>query len=267
MSEAIKTTGMRARRGWSALLALASAAGLSGVMSSDVQAAPCAAGPYSGYTVAGFSCEVDGASFSNFSFFLQASGAGNVLTTDDIIVSPVTGVDTVGLRFSGDFSATGAANGVGPAEGIRINAYRFFYDVTRPGSVFTDIGVELTNPSRFAPNPLKFGGIQGFNLAANDAALAIADDLGGGLLDFTALNADRLVVMSDNTLQLAGGASAAGTALPVGFAEVDAVDFLYVYRVEEVPTPASLLLLGTGLIALGLGGRKGANCAGSQTSG
>src|SRR5262245_34795650 len=97
--------------------------------------AACVSAPLTTYTAAGFTCEVGTAVFTNFNFQLQNAGGGGVLDEGDITVSPLTAVGTVGLRFAADFTSTGGPNGAGPAEGIRLNEYRFFFDVTRPGSV------------------------------------------------------------------------------------------------------------------------------------
>src|SRR5690606_32308291 len=138
--------------------------------------------------------EVDSAIFSNFSFFLQNSGGGDILAEGDITVSPLIEPDIVGLRFSGDFQSTGGPNGMGPAEGIRLNAYRFFFDVTKPGSIFTDIGSRLNDPSGIAPNPFKSGDILALNYAADDAALALVHDTDLDLTEFDALTSERLTV-------------------------------------------------------------------------
>jgi hypothetical protein len=231
-------------------ICLVMAAGLTA--SIPMASAPCVSAPLSTYTVAGFSCEVNSAVFSDFSFFLQNSGGGGILDEDDITVSPLIEAGAVGLRFAGDFEATGGPNGPGPAEGIRVNEYRFFFEVTRPGSVFTSVASRLNNPVRIVQNPMKFGNIFASTLATNDGALAIADDDDPDLTDVDALNMERVVVPVDNLIHLAAGASAAGTDAPVGFASLDSADYLYTYRETGpvIPEPGAWVLCFSGLAAL-----------------
>jgi hypothetical protein len=218
-------------------------------------AAPCLSGPFSTYTAAGFSCEVNSATFSNFSLFLQNDGGGDILGEGDITVSPLIEPGIVGLRFAGEFQATGAANGPGPAQGIRINEYRIFFEVTRPGSVFTSVGSRLNDPLRIVQNPLKFGNIFASNFATNDGAQSFADDDDPDLTEFVNLNSERMVVPVDNLIHLAAGASAEGTVAPVGFVSLSSADYLYTYRevgpaIPEPSTWALCLLSFAALTAL-----------------
>jgi hypothetical protein len=184
---------------------------------------------------------VNSAIFSDFSFFLQNSGGGDILAPSNITVSPLIEPGIVGLRFAGEFQAAGAANGPGPAEGVRINEYRFFFTVTRPGSVFTSVGSRLNEPVRIVQNPLKFGNIFASNYAGNDGAQAFADDDDPDLTDFATLNSERVVIPVDNLIHLAAGASAEGTLGPVGFVSLISADYLYTYREisAEIPEPGT----------------------------
>jgi len=215
--------------------------------------APCVNAAFSSYLVAGFSCDVNAAVFSDFAFSLQNDTSPTVaLTPADIQVSPLIAAGQVGLRFSGNFQALGAENGPGPAEGIRNITYRFFFDVTRPGSQFLSVGAVLNNPSRLAPNPLKFGDIFASNQAANDAALAIANDDDPDLADTVALNSPRLTVVADDLLVLTAGASAVGTTTPVGFVSASSADYLFGYQVlvPELGTAWMLVAGGMSLMAI-----------------
>lgn len=207
-------------------------------------AAPCLPAPLSTYTAAGFTCEVDAAVFSDFSFFLQNDDAGDVLGEDDITVSPLTEAGAVGLRFSGAFQATGGPDEPSAAGGIQINEYRFFFEVTRAGSVLTSVISTLNDPQRVVYNPLKFGNIFASNNATNDGALSIADDDDPDLTDDDTLNSERLFVTADTLIHLAAGASAEGTVAPVGYASISSADFLFGYRElpPEVPEPGSWLM-------------------------
>jgi hypothetical protein len=214
------------------------------IIAVPLSAAPCVSAPLTTYTAVGFSCEVNSAIFSNFGFFLQNSGGGDVLGEGDITVSPVIEPGIVGLRFAGEFQATGGPNGPGPAQGIRINEYRFFFDVSRPASMFTSVGSRLNDPLRIVQNPLKFGNIFASNLATNDGAQSFAEDDDPDLTDFDTLNSERIVVFGDNLIHLAAGASAEGTVAPVGFVSLSSADYLYTYREvgPEIPEPSTWVL-------------------------
>lgn len=213
-------------------------------------AAPCTVAPLSNYIVAGFTCDVNSAIFSDFDFFLQNDSSPTVaLTAAQIEVSPLSSAGQVGLRFAGDFEALGAENGPGPAEGIRNITYRFMFDVTRPGSQFVSVGAVLHDPVRLAPNPLKFGDIFASNQAANDGALAIANDDDPDLSDTDPLNSPRLTIAADDQLVLTAGASAAGTTTPAGFVSVSSADYLFGYEVI-IPEPGTLSTLFFGVALL-----------------
>lgn len=215
-------------------------------------AAPCGSAPFTTYAAAGFSCEVNSAIFSNFSFVLQNGGGGDILGEGDFTVSPLIEPRIVGLRFAGEFQATGGADGPGPAQGIRINEYRFFFEVTRPGSVFTSVGSRLNDPLRIVRNPLKFGDIFASNYATNDGAQSFANDDDPDLTEFDTLNSERVTIPVDNLIHLAAGASAAGTMAPVGFASIGSADYLFEYRElgPEVPEPGTWALCFSGIAAL-----------------
>lgn len=225
---------------------------MASVITVPLTAAPCAPASLTTYTSAGFSCEVNSAIFSDFNFFLQNSGGGNVLGEGDITVSPLVEPGIVGLRFAGEFQSTGGPDGPGPAQGIRINEYRFFFDVTRPDSVITSVGSRLNDPVRIVQNPLKFGNIFASNLATNDGAQSFADDDDPDLTDFDTLNSARIAVSVDNLIHLAAGASAEGTVAPVGFVSLSSADYLYTFREvgPEVPEPGTwmLCILGVAFI-------------------
>lgn len=150
---------------------------LGAAMSCVLQGAPaCVAQPYSNYIAAGFECEINAAVFSNFSFSSMDSGPNTALAASEITVSPLSSASSVGLRFAADFDASGGANGPGPAQGIFIEAYRFLFQVTRPDSEFVSTTVRLNNPTRFSPNPAKFGGVLSGKVIGNDA---YSDDVNG----------------------------------------------------------------------------------------
>lgn len=219
---------------------------LAAVAVASSSAAPlCVSGLLSTYTVAGFACEIDGATFSNFSF----QGTGSLTTTaldeTEITVSPLSGPNEVGLNFAGRFESTGTANSPSPAGGNLAVTYRFMFDVDRPGSEFLAATTAITNPNRFSPNPLKFGGIVVGKNIANDGANAITNDTDPDLMEMTFLFNPRQTIFVDDQVTLIGGASAEGTVAPAGFVTLDSFDNLFLYEVT-VPEPGTLSLLGGG---------------------
>ena len=211
-------------------------------MSCALQAAPaCVAQPYSNFLAAGFECEIDAAVFSNFSFSSMDSGPNTALDASQITVSPLSSAFSAGLRFGADFDASGGPNGPGPAQGIFIEQYRFLYQVTRPDSEFASTTVRLNNPTRFSPNPAKFGGVLSGKVISNDGATAIVDDQDADLTDTGILNTSRTTIFVDELLQLSGGASAMGTVAPVGNVTLESSDNLFTYQLV-VPEPSTWLL-------------------------
>lgn len=217
---------------------------------SAASAAPlCVSGSLSTYLVGGFECEIDGATFNNFGF--QATGSITTTALDDtqITVSPLSGPNQVGLNFAGRFESTGTANSPSPAGGNLAVTYRFMFDVDRPGSEFLAATTAITNPNRFSPNPLKFGGITVGKNIANDGANAITSDTDPDLMEMTFLFNPRQTIFVDDQVTLVGGASAEGTTAPAGFVTLDSFDNLFLYEVI-VPEPGTFSLLGGGAMLL-----------------
>jgi len=214
----------------------------------------CPAAPYSTYTALGFSCEINGAFFSNFEF--PATPNGGDLTPGDITVSPLSALDSVGLRFSANFSATGTFDGPGNSEGQVAEQYRFFFDVSVPGGVFTDATANIAGGSLFSPNAQKPSGYFVGLVVANDGAGAFVLDDTPGQTDTQALNTARTNIGIDTTAQVGGGASNSSTGGPFGTGEFDSFDNVFQYEITPVPEPGSAVMLAmAGAIGLLLRGR------------
>lgn len=176
------------------------------------------------------------------------SGPNIALDASQITVSPFSSASSIGLRFAADFNASGGPNGPGPAQGIFIEQYRFLYQVTRPDSEFVSTTVRLNNPTRFSPNPAKFGSVLSGKVISNDGATAIVNDQDVGLTDTGILNSPRTSIFVDELLQLSGGASAMGTVAPVGNVTLESSDNLFTYQLV-VPEPSTSLLCLVGSAA------------------
>ncbi len=224
------------------------------LLAPGAQAAPlCASAALANYLAAGFECEIDQAVFSDFSFQTQGGLTVDHLNADEIDVSPLSGINEVGLRFSGDFEAEGGPNGPGPAAGIRIAAYRFLYQVTRPNSQFVSATAAIDPAYTFNfVNPLKFGGLLLGKSIANDgaSASALVNLNTAQPSDSTLLNTPRQNIQVDDLWQLSGGASAAGSNAPVGYVAAGYVDNLFAFENVAVPEPATMALLFACLLAL-----------------
>lgn len=229
---------------------------------SAASAAPlCATATLDNYLVGGFECEIDSAVFSNFTFSNNGGGAGvPVLDATEITVDPLSGLDEVGLRFSGDFFTEGGPNGPGPAEGLRVAQYRFIYDVTRLNSEFFSASTVIDPAYEFNwVNPAKFGGILLGKSITNDGALASSlINLGTTEPNDTAfLNTPRESIGVDDTFQLTGGASLPGS-LQVGNVSAGFIENRFAYTEDEaIPEPSTwTMLLGAGALLYGIRRRR-----------
>jgi hypothetical protein len=201
----------------------------------------CPTASYATYTAAGFSCEIDGAFFSNFSF--PATPNGGDLMESDISVSPLSALNSAGLRFTAGFSATGTFNGPGGSEGQVAEQYRFFYNVSVPGGLFTDVTARIAGGSLFSPNPQKPSGYFVGLVVANDGAGAFVLDDTLGQTDTQALNTARTNISIDTTAQVGGGASVSPAAGPFGVGEFDSFDNVFLFQPAEVPEPKSMAMM------------------------
>lgn len=224
-------------------------------------AAPmCATATLDTFLVGGFECEIDSAVFSNFGFSNNGGGAGvPVLTASEITVDPLSGLNEVGLRFSGAFETEGGLDGPGPAEGIRVGQYRFMYEVSRLNSEFFSASTAIDPGYVFDwVNPNKFGQILLGKSITNDGALAISQITLGTTMptDSVLLFTPRESIGVDDTFTLAGGASLPGSP-EVGFVAADYVENRFAYTEEAVPEPATwTMMLGAGVLLFGARRRR-----------
>jgi hypothetical protein len=211
-------------------------------------AAPaCVSASYSTYTAIGFECEINGAVFSNFTY--PATPNGGDLLAGDITVSPLSTLNSVGLRFTAAFSASGLPNGPGNFEGQFVEQYRFIYQVFLPAGVFVSATTNINGGSVFSPNAQKPSGYLAAMSVANDGASAIVGNNTPGQTETNALFTARANITADTLAQLTGGASAVGTAAPVGIGEYDSFDNVFQYRTADVPEPQTAAMIVLALAA------------------
>jgi hypothetical protein len=214
-------------------------------------AAPaCVSASYSTYTSVGFECEINGAVFSNFTY--PATPNGGDLLAGDITVSPLSALNSVGLRFAANFSASGLPNGPGNFEGQFVEQYRFIYQVSIANGLFHSATTNINGGSVFSPNAQKPSGYLAAMSVANDGASAIVGNNTPGQTETNALFTARANITADTLAQLTGGASAVGTAAPVGIGEYDSFENVFQYRAADVPEPQTAAMMMLALAAAGL---------------
>jgi len=108
-----------------------------------VSAAACTAGNYSAYFVPGFSCQIDGLNFSNFSF--NAAG-NNPITPSSIGVVPITTPGNQGFNFNPGIILAGTNQTADVA---------LDFDVTAMNGFLTDLGISF-NGSVFGTGATSF---------------------------------------------------------------------------------------------------------------
>ena len=208
-----------ARFGWRAVTG-----GLLGVVlaAPSAWAGACATAPSSTYTASGFSCTVGLVTFSDITIVTSTVGTGASVSA--VTVSPFTLVaGEYGLQLS--YTAnTGTGNG--NSADISLS-----YDVT--GSLLDDAYAELD------------GSITGTGTATvaellepNDVSLNISGPTGSDTVTFTPIG--ELSVIKDQD-DFAGTDGSADSSILVN-----------AFSTTAVPEPASLTLLGTALVGLGL---------------
>jgi PEP-CTERM motif len=188
-------------------------------------AGACGVGTLSDYTAAGFSCTIGSLTFSNFSYSSGAFGGATAIPAGGVNVTPQTGAEA-GFMFTAPWVAS-ASQGVDS---------EISYTVTASGVSITDLLLSMAG----------FGFTDGGDVSVAETAptpplsLLVFDNATGMVASDSAtfLGVSSLTVTKD--IAVVGGGSGTGH-LSVVFNE---------FSTSSVPEPASMLLLGSGLIGL-----------------
>jgi len=188
-------------------------------------AGACASGTLADYTAAGFSCTIGSLTFSGFSYTDGAFGGATAIPASGVAVTPVTGSE-LGFQFSAPWVAS-ASQGVDS---------EISYTVTASGTSITDLILSMAG----------FGFTDGGDVSVAETSVApplslLVFDNATGMVPsdtVTLAGVSSLTVTKD--IAVVGGGSGTGH-LSVVFNE---------FSTSNVPEPASMLLLGSGLLGL-----------------
>lgn len=221
----------------SALLVIACVALLSGIGFAD----PCPSGTYADYLGQGFSCGIDDKTFSNFQYSFSSNPTGFGIPAGSVAVSPITTPGNPGLQFSASWLASNSS-GILSMDSL----FQFTVNVNPGGNLITNVSLSIGGVgtsgtgSVFVDETVCIGATFPACTGGTVEDLSVFKD-GTGQQTFdeiTFAGVSEVDVQKDVLISAGTNGSARLSLVTNQFSE------------GTVPEPASILLFGSGALAL-----------------